>query len=71
MENFIETIAEILEEETVALSDELESFEAWDSLTVLSIIALCDSEYNAPLSAEEIENSGTILGLRELIESKM
>ena len=70
MENFIESIAEIFEVETVALSDELESFEAWDSLTILSIIAFCDSEYNAPLSAEEIENSGTILGLKELIESK-
>ena len=71
MEDFISLIAEILEEESVELSDELDSFEAWDSLTVLSIIAFCDSEYNAPLSAEEIDNSGTILGLRELIESKM
>ena len=71
MENFIETIAEILEEDSVELSDELDSFEAWDSLTILSIIALCDSEYNAPLSAEEIESSGTILGLKKLIESKM
>ena len=72
MENFIESITEILEEEkTVELSDELESFEAWDSLTVLSIIAICDSEYGVALSAEEIENSGTVLGLKELIESKM
>ena len=71
MENFIEEIAEILEEETVGLSDELKSFEAWDSLTVLSIIAICDSGYGVALSAEEIESSGTILGLKELIESKM
>ncbi len=71
MENFIESISEILEEETVELSDELESFEAWDSLTILSIIAICDSEYGVALSAEEIETSGTILGLRELIEGKM
>lgn len=71
MEDFLTLIAEILEEESVELSDELQSFEAWDSLTILSIIAICDSEYNAPLSAEEIENSETILGLRELIESKM
>jgi len=71
MEDFLTLIAEILEEESVELSDELQSFEAWDSLTILSIIAICDEEYNAPLSAEEIENSDTILGLRELIESKM
>ena len=71
MEDFISLIAEILEEESVELSNELDSFEAWDSLTVLSIIAICDSEYGVALSGEEIENSGTILGLRELIESKM
>ena len=71
MEDFLTLIAEILEEESVELSDELQSFEAWDSLTILSIIAICDEEYNAALSAEEIENSDTILGLRELIESKM
>lgn len=71
MENYLSEITEILEEETVELSDELDSFEAWDSLTVLSIIAFCDSEYNVALSAEEIDNSGTVLGLKELIESKM
>lgn len=71
MEDFISLIAEYLEEETVELGDELQSFEAWDSLTILSIIAFCDSEYNAQLSAEEIDNSGTVLGLKELIESRM
>ena len=71
MENFISSIAEILEEESVELNDELASFEAWDSLTVLSLIAYCDSEYGVALSAEEIDNSGTILGLKDLIEGKM
>ncbi|MBD0849850.1 acyl carrier protein [Maribacter arenosus] len=71
MENYISIISEILEVETVELSDELNSFEAWDSLAVLSIIAFCDSEYSVALSAEEINNSGTILGLKELIEGKM
>ena len=70
MEDFLSLIAEILEVETVELSDELQSFEVWDSLTILSIIAICDEEYNVSLSAEEIENSDTVLGLRELIESK-
>ena len=71
MENFESSMAELLEEDSVMLSDELQSFDAWDSLTVLSIIAFCDSEYNVPLSAEEIDNSVTLLGLKELIESKM
>ncbi|RKN76934.1 acyl carrier protein [Ulvibacterium marinum] len=71
MENFLSSISEILEVESVNLEDELDSFEAWDSLTVLSIIAFCDSEYSVALSAEEIDNSGTILGLKQLIESKI
>jgi len=71
MENFESSIAELLEEESVELSDELESFDAWDSLTVLSIIAYCDSEYNVPLSAQEINDSKTIEGLKNLIQSKI
>lgn len=71
MENFESSIAELLEEESIELSDELQSFDAWDSLTILSIIAFCDSEYNVPLSAEEVDDSGTVQGLKRLIEGKM
>ena len=71
MENFESSIAELLEEESVELSDELGSFDAWDSLTVLSIIAFCDSEYNVPLSAQEINDSKTIEGLKNLIQDKI
>lgn len=71
MENFESSIAEILEVDSIDLNDELESFDNWDSLTILSIIAFCDSEYNVTLSAEEINNSETVNGLKELIKSKM
>ena len=71
MENYITNITEILEVESLELTDDLDSFDAWDSLTVLSIIAFCDSEYGVALSADEIDNSGTVAGLKELIESKM
>ncbi|NRD23012.1 acyl carrier protein [Winogradskyella litoriviva] len=71
MEDFIPSISELLEEETVELTDALDSFEAWDSLTVLSMIAFFDSEYNVQLSAEEIDDSETIQGLKNLVESKM
>ncbi|GAA4237229.1 hypothetical protein GCM10022291_23470 [Postechiella marina] len=70
MENFNENIAEILEVEKVELDNELSSFDAWDSLTILSIIALCFSDYNVEVSAEEVNNAETILGLKNLIESK-
>lgn len=71
MENFEISIAEILEVDKVVLGDELESFDSWDSLTILSIIAFCDTEYNITLSAEEVDNSETVNGLKELVKSKM
>lgn len=71
MENFEEQIAEILEVDSVEMSEELESFEAWDSLAVLSIIALCDDEYGVVLSAEEVNNSDTIEGLKNMISGRI
>lgn len=70
MENFIEKIAELLEEELVNVTDELKSFDAWDSLTVLSIIAMADESYGATINASEIVSAKTVKGLKELIESK-
>ena len=71
MENFETTIAEILEVESVNLTDSLSSFDAWDSLSILSIIAYCDEEFKVALSSDEINNSETIGGLKELINSKL
>ena len=71
MENFESSLSEFLEVGSVEMNDELESFDAWDSLTILSIIAFCDSEYNVELTKDEIENSETVNGLKELIKSKM
>lgn len=71
MEGFENSIAEILEVDSINLEDELASFDAWDSLTILSIIAYSDSEYKVALSADEINNSNTIQGLKELIQNKM
>jgi acyl carrier protein len=70
MDNFLNQMAEIMEVDSLNLTDELVSFEAWDSLTTLSIIALSDSEYNVSLTNLEIANSITIEGLYKLILSK-
>lgn len=71
MENFETAITEILEVDSVKMTDSLSSFDAWDSLTILSIIAYSDEEYKVVLSADEINNSETIEGLKELIKTKM
>lgn len=71
MDNFKTEIAEILEVDNVELNEELASFECWDSLTILSIIALAGENYNVTLSTSEINKSATVGGLEELIKSKM
>lgn len=70
MENFKPLISEALEVDEVEMTDELIAFDSWDSLTVLSIIAMTSEEYNVELTREEIENAETIQGLKDLIVSK-
>ena len=61
---------DLLEVESLLMDDELSSFDSWDSLTNLAVLAFCSSEYGITLTAEEIENAKTIKGLKDLIESK-
>ena len=42
----------------------------WDSLAVLSVIALADGEYGAQVSGKEIHRCKTVEELRTLILSK-
>ncbi|MDR2036304.1 MAG: phosphopantetheine-binding protein [Bacteroidales bacterium] len=70
MENFEKDMAEVLEVDTVELDDELSGFDCWDSLTILSIIALADENYSVTLSAAEINDAKTIGNLKKLIISK-
>ncbi|MDC6389766.1 acyl carrier protein [Maribacter sp. PR1] len=71
MENYLPTMKEFLEVDSIELENELSSFDNWDSMTVLMIIDFSSTEYGIILSADEIENSHTVLGLKKLIESKL
>jgi acyl carrier protein len=70
MENFFNEIAELLEVDSVTGSETLNSFACWDSLTILSIIALVDDNYSVTLSAAEVNDAKTIDGLKNLVVSK-
>lgn len=70
MEDFKSEMAELLEVDSVQESDDLESFDAWDSLTILSIIASVDEGFGVSISAQEVNDSKTIGGLYELVRSK-
>ena len=55
MDELYTKLAEILEVERVAPEDVLSRFEYWDSLTVLSILAMLDANYGANLTAGELK----------------
>jgi acyl carrier protein len=56
----LDKIAEILEVDSVSTQDALISFEEWDSLTGLSIIAMVYGDYSKKLSSEQLKNFSTI-----------
>ena len=70
MDNFDEEIAELLEVDSVNLYDQLTAFDCWDSLTILSIIALASETYHVTISAAEVNAAATVGGLKNLIQSK-
>ncbi|WP_409415523.1 phosphopantetheine-binding protein [Flavobacterium sp. PS2] len=69
MEDFLEKMAELFEEDTVELTDSIVDFDAWDSLTSLSIIAYSGEEFQKSITAAQIIEAKTIGGLYELLKS--
>jgi acyl carrier protein len=68
MEDFLEKMAELFEENAVQLTDTIVDFDAWDSLTSLSIIAYFGEEFQQTITAAQIIDAKTIGGLYELID---
>lgn len=69
MEDFLEKMAELFEEDTVQLTDTIVDFDAWDSLTSLSVIAYAGEEFQRTISRAQILEAETIGGLYELIKN--
>ena len=70
MDELLEQLADILEVDEINPNAEFESFEDWDSLSVLSIIAMVQSKYKIVLTATEVRDAKTAQGLFELIKDK-
>ncbi len=67
MEQFKEKLADILEVSSITDSDVLKDFDSWDSLTLLSLIAVVDAEFNIQINAASFEEILTIGDLLEYI----
>jgi acyl carrier protein len=69
-QEFNRKLAQVLEVEQVNSSDVLKDFEQWDSLAVLSVLAMVDSQYGVTIPADEIRAVATADDLATLVESK-
>jgi len=63
-------MADILEVDTVSDSDQLDQFDAWDSLATLTLLSYIDTQYNVQLSNNDIEDVKTLADIKEVITSK-
>jgi acyl carrier protein len=68
---FCQRLAEILDIEEVKPENVLRDFEQWDSLAVLSVLAMADSKYGVTIRADEIRSVVTAAELAKLVEAKL
>jgi acyl carrier protein len=70
MNDFLTKIAGILEVSAVQESDDLKAFPQWDSLSILSVIAMLDADYRVNLKAADFQPVKTVGELWQLVQSK-
>ncbi|HWY74256.1 MAG TPA: acyl carrier protein [Verrucomicrobiae bacterium] len=70
MNEFLAKVARILEVGEVKETDDLKAFPQWDSLTVLSVIAMLDADYGINLRAADFQQISTADDLWKLVQAK-
>jgi acyl carrier protein len=70
MNEFLKQVATILEVGEVKAADELKGFAQWDSLAVLSVIAMLDSNYGVNLQAADFGPVKSAEDLWNVVQSK-
>ena len=70
MEKFYENIATIMEVDKCTQNDKLKDFDSWDSLAVLSILAMAQTEYKCHLSKDDLDSIVTVGELEKLLISR-
>ena len=70
MNEFLKQVAGILEVPEVKAADDLKAFPQWDSLSVLSVIAMLDASYGVNLRAADFGPVKTAGDLWNLVQSK-
>lgn len=65
---FLAEIANILDEETVTEGANLRDYPSWDSLAILSIVALADSKFGFTLTFPDVKGLVTVADLWAFFE---
>lgn len=67
---FIAAVADLLEISPQGLTgaESLDSLGNWDSLSVISFVALVDSEFNRSVEPEKLKNARTLNDLAALVD---
>ena len=73
VDRFIQNFADQFDEEPEGLTLEthFRDVEGWASIVALSVMAMCDEEYDVILSANEMENSNTISDIFNIVKSRI
>ena len=68
--SFFSMVAEILESDQSEFTGEelLEAVGNWDSLSVISFVAMVDAEFNMTVDPEKLKNAKTLNDLAVLVE---
>ena len=69
IENFADQFDEIKENE-ITPSTEFKGIAEWSSLQALSVIAMCDEEYEVEIKGDDIRNATTIEDLYNIVKSR-
>lgn len=70
MENLTEQMLEIFEVDSINQDDVLRDLELWDSLSVISLLAVLDEVYGINIEATELVDVITVADLYTFVEQR-
>ena len=70
MENLTEQMLEIFEVDSINQDDVLRDLELWDSLSVISLLAVLDEVYGINIEATELVDVITVADLYAFVEQR-
>lgn len=69
MKNFIEKLIDVMDiEEEISADTVLENLEEWDSLSLVSFMAMANSEYGKRIAPADVKMAKTVADLYELVK---